>query len=434
MDGVRRTKFGILRASYPALKSTVVKSWKDWFKDMLKIVYDIPIRGEIRLPLPDGTKVEMDLVFIALDREEDVNKLQSLELTAAHVNEAHETAPGIIQMLKSRVNRYPAIRDGGADKSFIICDYNSVHSQHWLYTLAEEDKPPKHSFYVQPPALLLAPKGTTNIYDTGGNYYMPNPDAENIENLDPDYYPDMVLGADADWVNVFVLNNYGDVRTGKPVYKDYQDNIHCSDKIIKPMTGIPLIIGMDLGLTPAAAFMQLSLTGRLNVIDEIVTEDCSIQEMCDDFIWPKIRNEYAKYNFYLVVDPAAVARSQNDKVAAAQIVKKSGLPFRLARTQNPLARREAVVSFLRKVNGFQLSPNCLYMRKGFISEYKYEKRSLTNVDSLFKEKPEKNIYSNIHDACQYGTLELASGKIRTRPKIDRILHKYTKPASSIAGY
>jgi len=435
LNGIRRTKFGVLRASYPALKSTVIKSWQDWFGSLLNIVYDIPIRGEIRMALPDGTHVEMDLVFIALDREEDVNKLQSLELTACHVNEAHEMPPGVIQMLKSRVNRYPAMREGGADKSFIICDYNSVHSKHWLYALAEEDKPPKHSFYVQPPALLLAPKGTTEVYDTSGNYYMFNPDAENIENLPDDYYPDMILGADADWVNVFVMNNYGDVRSGKPVYKDYIDNIHCSDKLIKPLTGVPLIIGMDMGLTPAAAFMQLTPMGKLNIIDEIVTEDCSIKEMCNEYIWPRIRNVYAKYSFHLVLDPAAAARSQNDKVAAMHIVKKSGLPFRLAKTNNPLARRESVISFLRKLNGFSLGPNCVYMRKGFISEYKYERRSLTNVESMFKEKPEKNIYSHIHDAAQYGALELQTGKIRTDRTSARIApQSYTQPASNIAGY
>jgi hypothetical protein len=433
-DGVRRTKFGVLRASYPALKSTVIKTWKDWFKDLLKVVYDIPIRGEIRIPLPDGTKIEMDLVFIALDREEDVNKLQSLELTASHVNEAHEMPPGVIQMLKSRVNRYPSRREGGPDRSFIICDYNAVHTNHWLYSLAEEDKPPKHSFYVQPPALLQVAKGASKIYDTSNNYYIINPEAENLENLMEDYYADMVLGADADWVNVFVLNNYGDVRSGKPVYKDYQDQIHLSDKIIKPLMGVPLIIGMDLGLTPAAAFMQLAPTGRLNILDEIVTEDCSIQEMCTDFIWPMIRNKYAKYNFYLVIDPAAVARSQNDKQSAMQIIKKSGLPFRLARTQNPLARREAVIQFLRKINGFSLSPNCTHIRKGFISEYKYEKRSLSNVESLFKDKPEKNLYSHIHEAVQYGAMELGSGRLRPRDKDAKTKQQYNHPASSIAGY
>jgi len=434
-DGVRRTKFGILRASYPALKSTVIKSWKDWFKNLINITYDVPIRGRVELPHPDGkTNVEMDLVFIALDREEDVNKLQSLELTAAHVNEAHEMPPGVIQMLKSRVNRYPAKRDGGVDRTFIICDYNSVHTQHWLYALAEETKPPKHSFYVQPPALLQAPKGATEIVDAAGNYYMINPDAENIENLEDDYYEDMVLGADPDWVNVFVLNNYGDVRSGRPVYKDYNDGVHLADSIIKPLSGVPLIIGMDLGLTPAAAFMQLSPMGKLLVIDELVSEDCSIQEFCSDYLWPKLRNDYPKTNFYVVIDPAGRTRAETDKSSARKIIHDSGLPYRLARTQEPLARRESVVSFLRRVNGFKLSPKCIYLRKGFISEYKYERRLLSNIESPFKEKPEKNIYSHIHEALQYGALELVEGRVhkKARSKPSKY-NKYNQPAT-VAGY
>ena len=75
-DGVRRSRYAILRATYPALKSTVVKSWQNWFKDIVNIVYDVPIRGTMTFPAPDGTKVEMKMVFIALDREDNVNKLQ----------------------------------------------------------------------------------------------------------------------------------------------------------------------------------------------------------------------------------------------------------------------------------------------------------------------------------------------------------------------
>jgi hypothetical protein len=67
---VRHSRYGILRATYPALKTTVVKSWQLWFKNLVKIVYDTPIRGEIKLPHPDGVStVHMELVFIALTFE-----------------------------------------------------------------------------------------------------------------------------------------------------------------------------------------------------------------------------------------------------------------------------------------------------------------------------------------------------------------------------
>lgn len=465
-DGVRRSRYGIIRASYPALKSTVIKSWKSWFKLFVNIVYDVPIRGELRLPHPDGeTEVEIELVFIALDREEDVNKLQSLELTGCHINELAEIPSGVHQMLKSRVNRYPEMEFGGAKKPFIVGDYNSVPTDHWLYKLAEETKPLKHSFYVQPPALLVVPQGKGNIQDAAGNCYIINPDADNlghwqpgnrgeppnakstwsftrkewwVPHLDEDYYTDMVLGADPDWVNVLVLNNYGELRSGKPVFPEYLDSIHYDEKLLKPMDGIPITIGVDLGLTPAALFTQLTPVGKFTAFDEIVTEDCSVHKFLNDFLRPHIINNYPKHSVTLVLDPAGMTRSQNDAKAAYELVRDSGLPYIFAPTNNIAKRREAVVFFLRKLGGFAVGPKCPYYRKGMISEYKYEKRrlALANIRGSqmesFKEKPEKNIFSHINDAGQYAALELSEGRSFKKKK-NKFESTNYKPASN-AGY
>lgn len=449
-DGVRRSKFGVLRATYPALKTTVVSSWRQWFGGLMKIVYDTPIRGHLEMPHPDGkTSIEMDVFFIALDREEDTNKLQSLELTGSHINEAVEIPKGVFNMLKSRINRFPSPNDGGATKAFILLDYNSPDTEHWLYDLAEENKPTeKHSFYAQPPAMLwdghgyvvnpLADNlghyepGTPKVKPTPKSVWIIGRDEWWVPHLPEDYYPDIVSGNDWDYINVFVLNNYGMLRTGKPVYPHYKDSIHCSAKNIQPMAGVPMIIGMDMGLTPAAAFMQLTPTGQLAILDEIVTEDCSIRKFCEDYLKPKLKNEYPGMQYHLVIDPAATARSQNDARSAADIVRDSGLPFMTARTQNELARREAVNYFLLKTEGFLLSPNCKTLRKGFISEYKFEKIRAANSDK-FKEKPEKNIFSHIHDGLQYGALELSEGRIGKR-KPKRPSKTANRPADSMAGY
>jgi hypothetical protein len=469
-DGVRRTKFAVIRASYPQLKSTVVRSWKDWFRDKLQITYDTPIRGFMRLPHPDGrTVVEMELVYIALDREEEIDKLQSLELTGAHINEAAEIPQGIFQMLKSRINRFPTPGDGGATNPFIIADYNSPDHEHWLYYLAEEVKPQKHSFYHQPSALNLVPENdpTSIVIDAAGNHYALNPGADNlghyqgtdptsppvksavwdktkskwwVPHLSPDYYVDMCAGADADWVNVFVLNNYGMVRSGRPVYRDYNDAVHCSKEELKPQAGVPIIIGVDCGLTPAAAFCQYTPTGQLLVFDEICTEDCSLQTFFNDLVWPKLRSEYSNFNFYVVIDPAAVNRSQNDAKAAYEMVKEAGMPYRTAKTNALQPRKEAVTYFLRRQGGFVLSPKCKVLRKGFISEYKFEQiRAAQSTDIMFKEKPEKNFFSHIHDGLQYAALEAAGGRIRVAmnrasaaSQTDR--RQYTRPADNTAGY
>ena len=437
-DGVRRSKYAILRASYPELKSTTIKTWSFWFKkpgmDVLELVYDVPIRGLIRMPHPDGnSSIEMELIYIALDRPEEVSKLQSLEVTGAHVNEAHEVPEEVFQMLKTRFKRYPLDAQAGIRPidPFIVMDYNGVPTDHWLYNLAEETKPPKHSFYKQPPAVYKIDRGESSIVDAEGNYYRLNPDADNAENLEPDYYEDMIYGSEADWISVMVMNNYGNLRAGKPVYPQYQDHIHYTDKDIKPMRGLPIIIGMDLGLTPAAAFAQLSPTGQLLVFDEIVAEDCSILEFCTEKLKPHLFNNYREYQYTVILDPSCNTRSQNDAKSAMQIVKASGLSFRAGKTNNQTKRREAVVYFLKRLDGLKLGPKCVVLRKGFISEYCYP-RLLNQLKTRYKDSPEKNIFSHIHEGLQYAALECHEGKVS--PKKRHYESPDETPADETAGY
>jgi len=439
-DGVRRSRYAIIRASYPTLKSTVIKSMVQWFnektgKKLLNVVYDVPIRATMRFPHPDGvTTVDIEYIFIALDREEEVNKLQSLELTSCWLNEAAEIPRGIHQMLKSRINRYPAKIDGGAFKPQILCDYNSVDTEHWLYTIAETERPANHGFHVQPPAMLMVGKGDGTVEDIEGNWYKVNPDADNREFLDEDYYIDQISGADPDWVSIFVMNNYGNLRKGKPVYKHYADRKHTEESLSKdwPMKGIPILVGIDLGLDPAAAFCQMSPTGQLIVFDEISTEDVSIEEFIDDYLRPKLYNEYRGFKYEIFIDPAGTARSPNDKKSAMDIFRKGRIPVRTASTNEPLARREAVNWFLRRIDKFYLDPmKCPTLRKGFISEYKYELISTTVRGTSFKEKPEKNSYSHVHDALQYAALACHGNSIFRKAK-RRISSQ--GPADPTAGY
>lgn len=439
-DGVRRSRYAIIRASYPTLKSTVIKSMIQWFNEktgqkLLNVVYDVPIRADMLFPHPDGkTMVSIEYIFIALDREEEVNKLQSLELTSCWLNEAAEIPRGIHQMLKSRINRYPAKVDGGAVKPQIICDYNSVDTEHWLYKIAEEEKPDNHTFHVQPPAMVMCEKSRGIVQDTEGNWYRVNRLADNREFLDEDYYIDQIQGADADWVSIFVMNNYGDLRKGKPVYKHFNDKIHTNEKLSKdwPMKGLPILVGIDLGLNPAGAFAQLSPMGQLIVFDEVVTEDCSIEEFIEDYLRPKLYSQYRGFKYEIFIDPAGTARSPNDKKSAMDIFRQQRIPIRTASTNEPLARREAVNYFLRRNDKFHIDPvRCPMLRKGFISEYKYELITTTVRGTQFKDRPEKNMYSHVHDGLQYAALDCHGNSIFKKAKK---ITPNVGPADFTAGY
>jgi hypothetical protein len=116
------------------------------------------------------------------------------------------------------------------------------------------------------------------------------------------------------------------------------------------------------------------------------------------------------------------------------------MPFRTGLTNVWEKRKESVVYTLRKVGGLLLDTNCTMLRKGFISEYHFEKKRTAinagNSDPKFQDKPDKNIYSHIHDALQYAVMELTGGRTAKRRKA-RVTINSTKtnvPADSSAGY
>lgn len=427
-EGVRKSRYCVIRATYPQLRSSTVKTFQEWFKDKIQLTFTNPIIGRIRYPLGDGTKLDMEIFFVAVEDEVAAEKLRSWEFTGAWVNEAHEVPEYLVQtILPARTNRYPAKKAGnGPVCPQIIVDYNAVSTDHWLYKWAEEVKPDNCTFFKQPPAV---------IRNLAGNYEV-NPEAENLENLSDTYYQNMLNVFSPEAINTDLMNNYGERRAGKPVYKDYDDGDMCTPAALTPPDGVPVIIGIDQGLTPSAAFVYQSSDGALCIFDEVVTEDCSLKEFCEDKLWPKINTKYPwiKKNFTLVVDPATAQRSMNDAKAGTEIFKEAGFPIKLAKSNSPVERREAVTHFLLRKGKFKLSPTCKTLRRGFISEYKYEERK-NPVGERFKDKPIKNMYSHVHDALQYAAMEYVN-----RRKKNKFLNNHAlamtryRVASSIGGY
>ena len=105
--GVRKSRWAVVRNTYGELKTTTIKTWQAWVDDSVcPIVYDSPIRGAMTQKLEDGTTMQLEILFIALDRPDQVKKLLSLELTGGWINECREVPKAILDGLTSRVGRY----------------------------------------------------------------------------------------------------------------------------------------------------------------------------------------------------------------------------------------------------------------------------------------------------------------------------------------
>jgi len=74
-DGIRRSRWAVVRNTYRELSDTTVKTWLDWFDDVGDFVNQDMVH---RIKFAD---VEAELLFRALDRPADVKKLLSHELS-----------------------------------------------------------------------------------------------------------------------------------------------------------------------------------------------------------------------------------------------------------------------------------------------------------------------------------------------------------------
>jgi hypothetical protein len=186
-DNVRRTRFAVIRNTYRELKDTTQKTFEQWVPPALGKWHRQDFTFTIDKPLADGTRMHCEVLFRALDNPEDVKKLLSLELTGAYINEARQVPKAILDVLASRVGRYPSKAQGGCTWYGIWMDTNPWHVGHWGYKLFKEC-PEGYELYEQPDGL--------------------GPYAENLENLPQGYYSKQMAGKDTAWIDEYLRSKY----------------------------------------------------------------------------------------------------------------------------------------------------------------------------------------------------------------------------------
>lgn len=397
--GVRRTKFGILRNTMAQLKSTVKPLLDTWFVTMtdgrMGQWRHTDNTFEMRFRLPDNTVVHSEFVLLAADTPDDVRRLLSLELSAGWVEECREVDPEVFSGLQGRVNRYPSRVAGGVSYPGIIGSTNPPpRGGFWHKTIS--DPPNGYEVFLQPAALL----------DDGAI----NPEAENLENLAPDYYENLVSGKTEDWINVYLKNKFGAGDMGHPVYRNtYRPAFHVAKaRLSAVMQSInPLIVGMDNGLQAAAVVGQQDMRGRVNLLAECyVPEDetMGVETFLDRLLVPQLRARFADFrneNIVFVVDPACFVRSQVDEKTIAQAIGARGFRVLKASTNDPERRIQAVEGLLsRQIDGaagLLLDGNLTHLADALEWGYRY-KRSASGAMTT---TVEKNHFSHIGDALQY---------------------------------
>jgi len=395
--GVRRTRALVARNTYRELEDTTIQTWKEWFswdrgmgtfsgKDM---------KHTIDMPLEDGTRLYLEVLFRSLDKPEDVKKLLSLELTLAWLNEAREMPKAVLDMLQGRVGRYPSARVGGQQRGQIIMDTNPPDDDHWWYKTFEEMRPEGWSLFKQPSGV--------------------SPLAENIQNLPEGYYDRMMHGHTQEWINIYVHGKYGFVQEGKVIWPEYNDAVHAAQDVLVPQQEL-LTIGMDFGLTPAAAILEYNPSlQRMRVLDELVTDDMGASRFAET-LNSKLSTEYPNHTFEFIGDPAGSQRAQVDESQTVYtILKAQGIQARPAPTNVWTTRREVPAHYMSRLcmdgkPAFLVSPQAKTIRKGLAGGYHYKRLKVAG-DDRYEDKANKNKYSHPCEAMQYGILGAAGSHV-----------------------
>jgi len=422
-QGIRRTRWAIIRNTGPQLKTTTIKTWLDWFPENVygPFRWGVPYTHHIRV-----ADIDMECIFLALDSEDDIRKLLSLELTGVWANEAREMPKVIIDACTMRVGRFPSMRDGGPTWYGMIADTNAPEDDHWWAVMSgdaplpefirEEEalmlrKPEGWKFFTQPSAMLEIKNDEGEV--TG---YEKNPDAENAKNLTPEYYRKIITGKAKDWIDVYIMNKLGSVTEGKPVYPTWSDAAHKAENPFDVMPGRTLWVGLDFGFYPAMVVAQRTAHGMWHIVREICPDDVSTQQFAG-IIKATLAELMVTPDQLVKIygDPSGSARTseRKDKKNVFQILRAHGVNAYGAPTNDPTVRIDTVKEVLGRMvdgnPGLTVHPQCNVLIKGFRNGYHY--RRIGGVGSTrYELTPFKDKYSHPHDALQYLFMGAGEGR------------------------
>lgn len=402
-DGIRRTRWAIVRNTMQQLRTTILPDIQTILQPITKF-YTTESTIQIR-----AGDIHADLLLMPLDTPDDKRRLLSTQLTGAWLSEFREIDFSLLTNIAGRVGRFPnkiivppseAHPEGGASWFGVIGETNSFSEGSEWHRFLVLERPSEYAFFRQPSGL--------------------SPEAENVENLPANYYTRLAEGQSEDWVKVYIENEFGIDLSGQAVFRaSFNFDRHVTDKPLPVNPFRPIMISMDFGRTPCAILQQLTPEGRLNILEEVTSLDMGLEQFLKTKLQPLLHQpEYSGREVYVVGDPAGIQRAQVNEMSCFDVLKSAGFRAYPATTNDIGARVRAVESLLLQNRGSGPAllihgPKCPSLVKALRHDYRYKRTKAGELTPL----PEKNGASHIADACQYGCLAVAvdlPGKIMAR--------------------
>lgn len=430
-DGIRRSRWAVVRNTYPELTLSTLKTWLYWFPEEPygRLIRSRPMVQTIRVG-----NLELEVWFLALDGPEDVQKLRSVEFTGIFFNELEFSQYEIFKEARSRTSRYPPKVEVERFWYGVIGDMNAPPEDHWVPRMTGESSYPEEtpeadlvywptetalrcepclsfdrsrwSYFVQPPALIeeFASDGSGAVIG-----YRVNPKAENLRWLADGYYEGLARGSDKAFIDSRLMNRIRFIIDGEPVWKNFREEVHCSKVDLVPVKGHPVIVSLDFGRARPAALFAQEIGNRVFCQRELR----GYNESSTVFA-PKVKRfleqNYAGFHVKFTGDPKGQDKGQQDERTAYDVFRSLGMPVTPAPVKNNhlQTRLSAVDSIMTTMErGFPrllISPRCTTLRAACAGRYRIKK------DADGEPEPIKDKWSDIADCLQYLCLYLGEGR------------------------
>jgi hypothetical protein len=401
-DGLRYTRFAVVRTTLKQLRDTIISDILSWLGE----ISDYRV-SESKIYWRFGD-VRSEIMFLPLENPEDQKRLLSLQLTGAMLNEGIETPVDLIAPLAGRLGRYPSGALGVPTWFGWISDTNMpCEGSDWAKLLT--DPPPGIDVFIQPGGMDENAENLEHLVQTPETKKLSIRDPEGlaIRRAQGRKYYERFIGMNSEaWCTRYVHALMGPDPSGTAVFgSTFKASYHAVDDL-EPTPGRMLIVGQDFGRDPCAVICQVNAKGQLLVLEEIMAEDMGLELMIKTRLRPTLMQErYFGCPTIVIGDPAGVAKSTMFEITSFDMLRNEGFAAMKAVTNDIGRRIEAVEKFLLgSIQGealFQIDKSrCPNLLRALNGGYRYA----FNKAGQRKPTPEKDDASHISDALQYAAL------------------------------
>lgn len=445
-QGIRYTRWMVVRNTYNMLTTNTIPSMKNFLGTAVHFSAASPPKGHGIIPLPDGTVMDIEFIFLSLDSDDAVNKLLGSDITGALLDEISELPEIIIDAVVSRTGRYPAMHRGKPTWVGVVGATNGPNENHWLYEwqearatieqgtpnelaqtwlmIEENMKRPFFHLFQQPPALLRP----VHV----GDDWIPNPDAENIENLMEGYsYYFKMLSQTEERIQAYVEGVFSPIKTGAVIFQEFQKRLHVVPRRdIKFDGSVPVLLSFDFGRTPVMVVAFTNKHGGLVIVGEFTGIGMGIATLWDTVAKPGLVKAFKHYEIVAAYgDPAGESDRDTLDISPFGVLLERGVPI-----YNPWGfgnridfRIEAVSRRLKTLDpdGYPMlmvADNCTLTIQAFTKGYVWETKDPENPEKAkdYPTKTHKGHASDLMDAVQYLCLGHDSGSRTSRKRDSRV--------------